>query len=180
MKNVLQCDASLGKSWSIHLGSRVLSSVIISRRGASCLRTFASENHAYDLRGIPFIKNQRLIWFVNNNCKIVLIWAMLIWFPLELESAFDLIIFHMLICGIEILNNIPNLIKVLCYHVDLPLCFKNANSVIILISISICFMTATCLQHFFFYNQTLRQFYLTLCSFVLLVWATWSWSLQCL
>ena len=24
-----------------------------------------------------------LIWFVNNNCKIV-IWAMLIWFPLEL------------------------------------------------------------------------------------------------
>ena len=31
----------------------------------------------------PLIKNQHLIWFVNNNCKIV-IWAMLIWFPLEL------------------------------------------------------------------------------------------------
>ena len=36
----------------------------------------------------PLIKNQHLIsfeliWFVNNNCRIV-IWAMLIWFPLEL------------------------------------------------------------------------------------------------
>ena len=42
-----------------------------------------------------------LIWFVNNNCKIV-ISAMLIWFPLELQSAFDHV--HMLICAIEILN----------------------------------------------------------------------------
>ena len=36
-------------------------------------------------------KNQHLIWFVNNDCKII-IWAMLIWFPLELQSAVDHII----------------------------------------------------------------------------------------
>ena len=53
------------------------------------------------LRFSLLIKNQHLICFVNNNCKIK-IWAMLIWFPLELLSAFDHI--HMLICAIEILN----------------------------------------------------------------------------
>ena len=53
------------------------------------------------LRFSPLIKNQHLIWFVNTDCKIM-IWAMLIWFPLELWSALDHI--HMLICAIEILN----------------------------------------------------------------------------
>ena len=52
------------------------------------------------------------LWNNNNNCKIV-IWAMLIWFPLELWSAFDHI--HMLICIIEILNiiNIIIIVKVM-------------------------------------------------------------------
>ena len=35
------------------------------------------------LRFSPHIKNQHLIWFVNTDCKMM-IWAMLIWFPLEL------------------------------------------------------------------------------------------------
>ena len=60
------------------------------------------------LRFSPLIKKPTfdliwidLIWFVNNTCKI-LIRAMLIWFPLELLSAFGHI--HMQICAIEILN----------------------------------------------------------------------------
>ena len=52
------------------------------------------------LRFFPLIKNQHLIWFVKTDCKIM-IWAMLIWFPLEF--AFDHI--HMLICAIEILKH---------------------------------------------------------------------------